>query len=272
VRKNSAHLLVVLLCTACASTMESWRASLMGTEETASTGRSPASPQELSIDNKSGARYQETSDPTGPDLTSNELMGASRHNNEKSAYGFRRSANPWQGAQADNEGSVWNPDSQDGFLFSKNLLHKVGDIIIVKLEPDVNDSLNEKISAMLGRSSLNHVIADEAGKAAKDKIKEKVRKAVGNDAIGEAVGEEAKNRTVSSIESGRRHIDVENVAVRITELGPRNTFKVQGARKIFIKNSPYKLKIDGIVRDEDIGPTNIVSSNLVFESKLEIVK
>jgi flagellar basal body L-ring protein FlgH len=42
--------------------------------------------------------------------------------------------------------------------------------------------------------------------------------------------------------------------------------------KIFIKNSPYKLKIDGMVRDEDIGPSNIVSTNNVYESKLEIVK
>lgn len=264
-------LLILLSLVGCASTMKSWRDAMLGNED-ASGGRSPASPQELSVDNKSGTNVSPDAEASGPDLTQNELMSGQQHYNQKSSYGFRRNANPWYGTQADNEGSLWNPDSQDGFLFSKNLLHKLGDIIIVKLEPDVTTTMNEKVDEVLGRNTLNQVLADEAGKAAKTKVKDKVSKALGNSAVGEAVSEEVKNRTVSSIDGKAKAIDVENVAVRITAYGPRNTFFVQGARKVYIRNSPYKLKVEGIVRDEDIGPTSVVSSNMVFESKVEIVK
>jgi flagellar basal body L-ring protein FlgH len=266
-----SRLVFLFLLASCASTVKSWRDAMMGNESQGGS-RSPASTQELSIENRSGANVNPDTESAGPDLTQNELMSGQQHYNQKSSYGFRRNANPWYGTQADNEGSLWNPDSQDGFLFSKNLLHKLGDIIIVKLESDVSTTMNEKVDEVLGRTTLNQVLADEAGKSAKNKVKEKVTKALGNAAVGDAVSEEVKNRTVSSIDGKAKAIDVENVAVRITAYGPRNTFFVQGARKIYIRNSPYKLKLEGIVRDEDIGPTSIVSSNMVFESKLEIVK
>jgi hypothetical protein len=196
------YFFLVFFAVGCASTMKNWRASLMGDSEVSS--RSPASTQELSIENKSGTALDDETDALGPDLASHELVPGQSHYNEKSSLGFRRNANPWYGTQPDNEGSLWNSDSQDGFLFSKNLLHKIGDIIIVKIEPDISETLNEKIDSMLGRSSLNHVVADEAGNLAKDKIKGKVRKALGNDNVGEAVGEAAKERTVSSLETKRR--------------------------------------------------------------------
>jgi len=265
--------LALFLLSSCASTFRSWKAALTG--EDTSQGRSPASSSsnnELSIDNRSGASIDEESDPGGPNLAQSELMSQSGHYDERAARGFRTGASPWRGTEPFNEGSLWNPDSQDGYLFSRNLLHKKGDIILVKLDPEVNDVLNEKITQMLGRSTLNQVIADEAGKSIGAEVNKKVATALGNKNIADAVGSEVANRTVSSIEGNNRYVDVDSIPVRIIEYLPRNTFAVVGSRRIYIKNAAYQLRLQGIVRDEDIGVSNAVSSNLVFESKLEIVK
>lgn len=183
-----------------------------------------------------------------------------------------RKADPFDGTGPYYEASLWNQDTQDNFYFSKNILHKVGDILIVKVEPEVNDALNLKIAAALGRSGLQQVVADEAGKAAGDAVSQKVGTALGNQNIGNAAGAAVADRTIASLDSKPRYVDVDEMSVRITELLPRNSYRIEGSKRVFVKTTPYTLRYSGVVRDDDLGPSSVIASSKVIDSKMEMVK
>lgn len=266
--------LTALTLSGCASLIE----SIKGEEAPAPvSARAPASVgRAITIDNGSnsaGASLASgTPEPSGPNLGANEFAAQARVANERSAKGFRSASDPWDGTGPVNEGSLWNPDSQDNFYFSKNLLHKVGDILIVKVEADVNDALNTKVASILERNTVNEVVADEAGKAVKDAVSKKVGTAIGNQNIGNAVGAAAGARAVAALDPKQKYIDLEDIPVRIVATLPRNTFRVEGARRVMIRNAPYQLKLSGIVRDEDIGGSAMIASNKVLESKMELTR
>jgi flagellar basal body L-ring protein FlgH len=208
----------------------------------------------------------------GPDLSANEFGALARQSSERSALGYRRDATPWDGTGAANEGSLWNPDAQDGFYFTKNLLFKIGDVVVVKIEPEVNQSLNFEIAGLLGRTSVGQVVADEAGRKVASEVEKKVSQAVGSEAVGAAVGAAAGAQATSAIDPNVRYVDISDIPVRIIETLPRNSYRVEGARRIYIKNAPYQIKLTGVLRDEDIGPQRMVASSRLFESKMELTK
>lgn len=264
-----------LLAGLCLTTLASC-ASWFHSPKEVDTGRAPASSGTGSVmiyDQSSGLEIDPaTQAPIGADLGRNEFSRQSSLHNERSKSGFRRQANPWDGTGPVNEGSLWNPDSQDGFLFSRNLLHKVGDVLIVKMESDINTALNTKIESLLGRQRLQDVVADETGKVVKEKTSEKVSDAVGNENVGAAVGRALGERTVASLESKSSYVQLDEVPVRILEVLPRNTFRVEGSKRITVMNAPYTFKMSGLVRDEDIGNVSMVSSSKLFESKMELTR
>lgn len=183
-----------------------------------------------------------------------------------------RKADPFDGTGPFNEASLWNPDSQDNFYFSKNVLHKIGDLLIVKMEPEVNDSLNLRIASVLGRNSVQQVVADEAGKAAAAGVEQKVGQAIGNENIAKAVGAAAGERTVAALDERPKYVDVDEISVRIMEMLPRNTYRVEGTRRVFVKSTPYTLRYSGVVRDEDVGPSSMIASSKIIDSRLEMVR
>jgi|GEM_PF-1324507 len=211
-------------------------------------------------------------DPVGPDLSANEFAALSKQNDDRAARGYRRNASPWDGTGAANEGSLWNADAQDGFYFTKNLLFKIGDIVVVKIEPEVNQSLNFEIASLLGRTSVGQVVADEAGRKVASEVEGRVGKALGSEKIGEAVGAAAAEQATRALDPNARYVDISDIPVRIIETLPRNSYRVEGARRIYIKNAPYQIKLTGVVRDEDIGPQRMVASSRLFESKMELTK
>ena len=256
-------------------TLADMKATLMGDDDSA---RAPASVNPdgtKSIAVQSGAKsadLQTGAGPTGPDLASNEFAREQRLNDEGAQRGIRRNADPWMGVGPSNEGSLWIPDTQDNFFFSRNTRNKVGDFVTVKLENEVVDSLNTKIASQISRSSVQDVVADEAGKEVEGQVAKKVGQAVGNANIGKAVGAAAGERAVAAIDPGHRYIDIQEVNARILKSLPNNQFLVEGERKIFIQGATYALKLTGTVRDEDLGTAKTVASNQLFDSKLELTK
>lgn len=253
-------------------------ASLFMGDQAVATQRGPASVEAapgsvMVYDQTTGLEIDPvTQAPIGADLGRNEFSRQTNVGSERARAGYRRNASPWDGTGPVNEGSLWNPESQDGFFFTRNLLHKVGDVLIVKVENDVNLAVNNKIESILGRQRLQDVIADEAGKTAEEKVSEKVGKAVGNERVGDAVGKAVGDRAVASLESKAAYVQIDEVPVRIVEVLPRNTFRVEGTRRITVMDAPYTFKLSGMVRDEDIGNVSMVSSEKVFESKMELTK
>ncbi len=247
-----------------------------GSDESTSSSRAPASNgKSVTLDNGGATVLPSQSglpEPSGPNLAANEFAAKAQLSSEKAARGYRRQADPWDGTGPFNEGSLWNPDGQDNFYFSKNLKHKLGDIVMVKLEPDVSDALNTKIASLLPRNSVNQVVADEAGRAAGENVASRVGTALGNANIGNAIGGAAANRVTASIEQKVKYLDVEEIPVRIIESLDRASFRVEGARRVNIRSAPYMLKITGIIRDEDIGANSTVATSKVFDSKMELTR
>jgi flagellar basal body L-ring protein FlgH len=211
-----------------------------------------------------------------PNLGANEFAPQQRLFDEKAQRGFRRNVDPWTVTGNYNEASLWNPDAQENYLFTRNMVHKLGDFVIVKLEPDLQESLNGRLTALYrppgSKPKLKDTIAEEAGKAAGEKVGEAVEKAVGNKAIADAAREDVADRTVAAFTEKARYFTTKEVPVRIVDVSARGTVRVEGVKKLFLKNGSFDLKVSGILREEDIGPSRVVASSRLMEQKVEIVK
>jgi len=241
----------------------------MGEEE--DTGRAPAAAKKDSngsviIDNRSfDGNFNKA--PTGPNLGANEFGVPANQ-------GGTRSSDPWYGTGVDSDGSLWEGESQNNFYFSVNTNFKVGDVVIVKVETEVNDALNSRIAALLGPKgkSVRNVVAEEAGRSVASKVGDEVAKAVGNDKIADAVGQSAGEKVTSSLDLEEMYVNLDELPVRITDMLDGRRFKVEGSRKVFIKNAPYQVVMTGVVRHEDIARDGSILSSKVLESKLELTK
>jgi flagellar basal body L-ring protein FlgH len=211
-----------------------------------------------------------------PNLPAGEFVAQQKLFDDRAQRGYRRNVDPWTATGNYNEGSLWNSDSQDNYLFTRNTLYKVGDFIMIKLEADLQESLNSKLTALYKpvgtKPGLKDTIADEAGKAAAAKVGDAVGKAVGNKNIGDAAGADVQDRTVAAFTEKLRYFTTREVPVRITEISGRGNIKVAGVKKLFLRAAAFDLKIEGMLREEDVGPSRLVASSRLMDSKVEIVK
>lgn len=266
---------LILLTSACSSLMNDIKTAMLGDEAVAEQQdvRAPASNNRVEIDNRTGADFSGTEQgPRGPTLGTNDFAHYSSHNNVRSGQGFRSNSNPWSGVGPSSEGSLWKDDTQDNFYFARNVIYSLGDLMVVTIDNEINDALNLRIAQILGRTSVQQVVADEAGKAAGNEAERQVQKVTGNDRIAEAVGKDIEGRTVASLDAKKRYVDVDNVTVRITELLNRGSYRIEGTKRVFVKDAPYNVKFSGIVRDEDIGANKMIASKAVLESKVELTR
>jgi flagellar basal body L-ring protein FlgH len=270
----SLTLALLVLNSACSSLMSDFKMAILGDdvahpEET----RAPASANRIEIDNRTGADFSSpTQGPRGPTLGNNDFAHFSSHHNQRSGQGFRSNSNPWSGVGPSSEGSLWKDDTQDNFYFARNVIYSIGDLMVVNIDNEINDALNLRIAQILGRTSVQQVVADEAGKAVGAEAERQVQRVVGNDRIAEAVGRDVEGRTIASLDSKPRYVDVDNVTVRITELLNRGSYRIEGTKRVFVKDAPYNVKFSGIVRDEDIGANKMIASKSVLESKVELTR
>ncbi len=265
--------------TGCGTFMSNLKASMVGggEVEVPAEANAPAKSRHpssiVAYDNRTPSGLTSARpDSVGPDLAANEFGALARQNDERAARGFRRQATPWDGTGPASEGSLWNPEGQDNYLFTKNLAFKIGDFIVVKVDPEVNRTLNDKISGLLGRSTIQQIAADEAGAKAQDALDDKLKRMTGSDKLGNALAGAVGQATTAALDAPAAHVDIADITVRIMEELPRNSYRIEGARRIYIRNAPYQIKLSGIVRDEDIGPARLVASSRVFESRMELTK
>ncbi len=237
-------------------------------------GRAPASTTpngSIVIENRS-FDAQAQNPPSGPNLSSTEFgtqgnwLRGGTENSQRSGF------DPWFGTGPQNEGSLWRPDTQDNFFFSRNTKYKVGDVVLVKIESAVNDSLNSRIASILGRSGVRQTVADEAGKAVGSRVESEVKKAIGNEAIAKAVGGEAAQRAVAAVDAPERYVSLEEIPVRLTEYMNSGRFKIEGSSRVLIKGAPYQVQLKGVLREEDVQVNGTIASNQILESKMELTK
>lgn len=259
---------------ACSSTFKSM-GRWMGYSDDKPAARAPAS----EADDTNLAEQdviKQNGDAGNANLGSNEFAPQQKLFDDRAQRGYRRNADPWQVTGNYNEASLWNADSQENYLFTRNMVHKVGDFVIVKLEPDLQESLNVKLTALYkplnAKPKLKDTIAEEAGKAAGEKVGEAVEKNIGNKAIADAANAEMQDRTVAALSEKSRYFTTKEIAVRITDVNNKGVVKIDGVKKLFLKNGSFDLKVSGLLREEDIGPSRVVASSRIMDSKVEIVK
>ena len=255
-------LAALLMQRACAS-LSDLRARVWGED----TSRTPASQAKTSSgslvihEGKFNGTYNTPA--AGADLGRNEFGVPSNNKN-----------NPWFGTGPENEGSLWNGDTQDNFYFTANTFFKVGDLVTVQVDSDVNDALNARILALLGDrvKSVRKVASEEAAAAVKDEVSQKIDGAVKNDRLAGAIGGAVGASVESALDISERYVNLDEIPVRITEALPNRVFNVSGSRKVFIKNAPYQVVFSGKMRHEDIGKDGKIMASNVLESKLELTK
>lgn len=278
-KKYGMFLLSTLVLSGCASAFKSMERFVgLGGEEKVVT-RAPASD---AADNTTLSEQEVIAVADGAAAQANPNLGASEFAanqklfDEKAQRGYRRNADPWTATGNYNEGSLWNPDVQDSYLFTRNMLFKVGDFVMIKIEPDLGESLNTKLAALYkpanSKPNLKETIADEAGKAAGAKVGDALEKATGNQNIGAAANSEVQTRTIAALSEKVRYFTTKEMPVRIVEISGRGSIKVAGSKKLFLKNGSFDLKVAGLLREEDIGPSRLVASSRLMDSKVEIVK
>lgn len=263
---KNIHLLLLCLLgffqAGCAS-LADLQAQVWGTE---SSDRKPASAKTGSSsivihEGKFEGHY--TQPQVGMDLGRNEFGVATNNKN-----------NPWFGTGPENEGSLWNADAQDNFYFTQNTFFKVGDLVTVKVDSDVNDALNARILALLGdkAKSVRKIASEEAASAVKGEVSKEINKVVKNDRVADAIGATVGDSVDSALDIPERYVNLDEIPVRITEALPNRLFKVSGSKKVFIKNAPYQVVFTGKMRHEDIGKNGSIMASNVLESKLELTK
>ncbi len=264
-----AFLALVLMLNSCSSLSDLKRMAMGESQaelEDEGGGRSPASSKKGSVViTNTEFDGNITSQPIGSDLGRNEFGVTSNYRNGK---------DPWYGTGPENEGSLWNPDSQDNFYFTVNTNFKVGDILYVTVERDVNDTLNAKIAALLGQNgkSVRKIAAEEAEKEVASAVGDKLGTAIGNKRVGEAIGRDLGQSVESAIDLKEEYVNLDKIPVRVVESLDQRIFKIAGDRRVFIRNAPYRIAMTGRIRHEDVSPDGQISSTLVLESKVELTK
>ena len=284
-RALAARLAMGLILSGCSSTVSSLNRFFGLTEDTTTSNanRAPASTAPAGDNTTTGDAEilqaanadPNASDGGGPNLSAHEFAPQMKLGNDRAQKGYRTAnADPWANSGPYNEGSLWNPDSQDNFYFTRNLVYKVGDFITVKLDPDLMESLNSKMASLYAptKPSVKSVIAEQAGAAAGSKVGAAIEKATGNSAVGAAIGDDIKDRTIASLQDKPRYFTTKEITVRVTETGTRGTVRVEGNKKLFLRSASFDLKFGGVVREDDIGSGRSVASNRVMDSKVELSK
>ncbi len=252
--------------------------------ESASRGLASEDSQINGIDNTrdvetevvDSVKRETESEKFGDTVSSNEFSNLSRRSSDSARRGYKRKASVWDGVENVGEGSLWNPDNQSNFYFSRNLLYSVGDLITLDIDPEMSESLNSRLTALYRpfiKAPPQDVVAREVSGEAGKKVEEVIGNAVKNDAIGAAMGEAVKEKTEQTLAAPkRRYFTTKDVTLRVIEVTPRGLLKLEGSKKLFLRNAAFDLKVAGMVRETDITSSKRIASSQLMDQKVEIVK
>lgn len=261
---------LLVLTSSCAS----MRGLIMGEDD--NTSRGPASVAE-ETDNTSWGDIELKRQATeqGSEVATNgEFSSLARQHDDGARRGYRRSSDPWTQNGPYNEGSIWNPETQTGFYFTRNTLFQVGDFITLALEPDMMENVNQKLITLYKplKSNTRDTVAAEAGKALGDKVSGAVNQAVKNANVANAIGQDVSDRTQATLKERPRYFTTKEIPLRVVEITNKGMIKVEGNRTLFLRNANFEMKVGGLIREEDIGPTRMIASSKLIEPKVEVNK
>lgn len=149
-------------------------------------------------------------------------------------------------------GSLWTTSSRA--ITEDNRAHRVGDVItiVVQESATASSSANTKASrsdsakfngVTGGMSTLNHLLTS-----------------LGSSADNSIDGQGQTNRTGSL---------VTKLTVVVTEVLAGGNMRVEGTREMTVNKEKQKVTISGIIRPQDVGPGNTVSSIALANASIQ---
>ncbi|MGK5090169.1 flagellar basal body L-ring protein FlgH [Bdellovibrionota bacterium FG-2] len=210
--------------------------------------------------------------------------------------------------ESDNEGSLWASSGQTNYYFLKNKVRSVGDIVTVKVEPELVRDVNSEVKKTLTPLEKQLELAraqdrirakilgledpnaekdkDGSGKDGKEKSKDVIATAAAaparapaeaNSVMGDKkkVELEMPRATVSDIDLSKSlEIKADDTMMgEITERFPNGNYKVRAIRKVAYKGGGTRLvSLVGIVKGSDINEEDVVTSGKLYEYRLEAVR
>ncbi len=161
------------------------------------------------------------------------------------------------------EGSLWS-EVRGVSLFPDMRARKIGDIVIVRIVEDPEAELNANTSA--SRSSTVNANLKFLGymQALADK-NSRLAQVPGQDDLINATLNSEFDGEGSSDRDGHVKAYVSAVIIRVL---PNGNFYINGKRQIKINNETQYIALSGIIRPEDISPSNEIASTYVADARI----
>ena len=161
------------------------------------------------------------------------------------------------------EGSLWSEMSGIS-LFPDRRARKIGDIVIVRIVEDPEAKLNANTSA--SRSSTIGAKLKFLGYMKALALK--------NSKLAQNPGtDDLINATLSSKSDGKGSSDRDGhvkayISAVIVKVLPNGNFYINGKREIKVNHETQYIALSGIIRPEDISPSNEIASTYVADARI----
>ncbi|PID77954.1 MAG: flagellin biosynthesis protein FlgH [Deltaproteobacteria bacterium] len=160
-----------------------------------------------------------------------------------------------------NEGSLWQGENNG--LFADGQAHKKGDTIIIDIventssKTSASTSLKKDSSLEMGIPNAFGVMSHFAGLYPRMKPSKLLNSDVKNDFDGSGTSDRNTNLKGS-------------VGARVINVLPNGDLVVSGNKNVKINNETQIMRVSGIVRPQDVGSDNRVSSTYLSNAQVEI--
>lgn len=190
-----------------------------------------------------------------------------------------------------NEGSLWAPEGQTNFYFSKNKVRGIGDIITITMDQDIIRDLSlevkrsltprerdtelaiaqEKLRAQLTTNSAPGVSKADNAPAANQNAPASDKKADSSNPEEPQVREANMSDVDLSTELEIKANDT--MMAEVVERYPNGNYKIRGTKKVIYKNgAPRLVTVVAVARGQDITDEDVVNSGKLYEYRLEAAR
>lgn len=167
-------------------------------------------------------------------------------------------------ASTRKDGAIWPGDNDDNMFFADAKAHQVGDIVTITVEE--NTSSTQTATTQTSRaSSLNFNTGRMLGLPSNLGIQNFLGMGNGFNPNLDGTTNLTHDGQGTTKRSGQLSSTVTAV---ITEVLPGRRFRIEGKRSVTVNNEEQIMVLQGIVRYQDIGFNNTVSSNLLADASI----
>jgi len=161
------------------------------------------------------------------------------------------------------EGSLWS-EMRGISLFPDRRARKIGDIVMVRIVEDPEAKLNANTSASRS-SSVSAKLKVMGYMQALAEKNARLAQIPGEDDLIKASLNSSSNGKGSSDRDGHVKAYISAVIIKVL---PNGNFYINGKREIKVNHETQYIALSGIIRPEDISPSNEIASSYVADARI----